>query len=465
MAAPLVRKLLPFVRGTRLERLPAEVVHNLKLRILDTLGICLATYSHPYAKAVTDLVKGMSAPGSCTIVGLPNGFASAGAAFANGVLSHGAEMDDCHIPSITHAGSTCLPAVLAAAEEAGASGAACLEAAAIAYELLPRVSLVAPGRFHERGLQTTSMCAPLVNALAAGRVMGLDDQQLVNAAGLAGALAGGLRTGNDDGSWTKRLFGGWAAQIGITAAQLGARGFTGPGQILEGRFGLYKAHLGDIQLNADALTADLGNVWETLRTSFRRYPCSFGLHSTIECCLKLKAAHGVAPPDIAKVECRLPKPAARWWFEPEVEKRRPPTSYAAMFSIPYVASAALVHGEVIVSSFEEQMLGAPEILDMIDKTYWTADEETPFPGTMPGWVVLHMKDGRRLEHRQIHEPGSPQNPISEDELFRKFEENARGVFSPAAIDGLWARVMEIDKAADVRQVLREFRFNNRAEQR
>ncbi|MBI3068868.1 MAG: MmgE/PrpD family protein [Betaproteobacteria bacterium] len=461
MDAPVVGKLLPFVTDLRLNHLPAEVVHDLKLRILDTLGICFATHKQPYAQAVTDLVRSISAPGNATVVAMPGGFAAPGAAFANGVLSHGAEMDDCHIPSITHAGSTSLPAVLAVGEEVGASGSACLEAAAIAYELLPRVSFAVPGRFHDRGLQTTSMCAPLVNALAAGKLMGLDRAQLVNAAGLAGALAGGLRTGNDDGSWTKRLFGGWAAQTGVIAAQLAGRGFTGPAQILEGRFGLFRAHLGDIEWNRSALTAGLGEVWETLKTSYRRYPCSFGLHATIECCLKLKAAHRVDPARIAKVECRLPKPAARWWFEPEDEKRRPPTSYAAMFSIPYVAAAALVRGEITVRSFGEDMLHDRDILATIDKAYWTPDEETPFPGTMPGWVVLHMSDGARLEARQIHEPGSPQNPIPEEELFRKFEENARGVLSRTAVDRLWARVMELDTAPDVRDVLREFRGNPR----
>ena len=141
MAEALVTKLLPFVNKTTLGQLPEKVVHDLSLRVLDTLGICFATYNQPYATALTDVVKRSSAPGRCTIVGFREGYAPAGAAFANGVLSHGAEMDDCHIPSITHAGSTSLPAVLAAAEEAGASGAECLAAAAVAYELLPRVSL------------------------------------------------------------------------------------------------------------------------------------------------------------------------------------------------------------------------------------------------------------------------------------------------------------------------------------
>ena len=143
----------------KLAELPEEIIHDLSLRILDTLGICFATCNQPYATAVTSFIQGSSAAGNCTIVGLPEGHAPAGAAFGNGVLSHGAEMDDCHIPSITHAGSTSLPAVLAVAEHCGSSGSECLLAAAIAYELLPRVSFVAQGMFHERGLQTTSMWA------------------------------------------------------------------------------------------------------------------------------------------------------------------------------------------------------------------------------------------------------------------------------------------------------------------
>lgn len=459
MAEALVTRLIPFVNETAVQRLPDAVVHDLSLRILDTLGICFATYHQPYAQALTNVVTTSSASGQCTIVGCRKGYTPAGAAFANGVLSHGAEMDDCHIPSITHAGSTSLPAVLAAAEDRGVSGADCLAAAAVAYELLPRVSFAAQGKFHERGLQTTSMCAPLVNALAVGKLLRLNDRQLINAAGLAGALAGGLRTGNDDGSWTKRLFGGWAAQVGVTAAQLAANDFTGPREILEARFGLYKAHLGDIELNLGALTDGLGSRWETLNTSFRRYPCSFGLHATIECCLKLREKHKISLADIEKVECRLPKPAARWWFEPEAEKRRPPTPYAAMFSIPFVAGAALAHGEVTVGTFEESNLRAPDILEVIDKSYWTPDEITPFPGTMPGWVVLHMKNGSTLEHRQIHEPGSPHNPLSEDELFRKFRENTRPVLTKPAARKLWDQGLALRELPDVREFLSKYRFD------
>lgn len=459
MSEPIAASLLPFVNGTTLASLPDEVVHDLSLRILDTLGICFATYDQPYAQALTRFIRNSSARGRSTVVGFRTGHAPAGAAFANGVLSHGAEMDDCHIPSITHAGSTSLPAVLAAAEDRGVSGGECLAAAAVAYELLPRVSFAAQGKFHERGLQTTSMCAPLVNALAVGKLMRLDNRQLVNAAGLAGALAGGLRTGNDDGSWTKRLFGGWSAQVGVTAARLGANDFTGPREILEARFGLYKAHLGDVDLNLGALTDGLGHRWETLNTSYRRYPCSFGLHATIECCLKLREKYRMSPADIARVECRLPRPAAGWWFEPEGEKRRPPTSYAAMFSIPYVVGAALTRGEITVDTFEESMLQAPDLLEVIDRTFWTADEITPFPGTMPGWVILHMRDGSHLEHRQIHEPGSPHNPLSEDELFRKFVENTRSVLTRPKARRLWEEGLAIRKLADVREFLAKFRFD------
>ena len=117
-----------------------------------------------------------------------------------------------------------------------------------------------------------------------------------------------------------------------------------------------------------------------------------------------------------------------------------------------------MHGEVTVETVEEKMLRAAEILEMIDKTYWTPDEITPFPGTMPGWVVLHMKNGSRLEQRQIYEPGSPQNPISEGELFRKFQDNARGVLSSAAAGELWDQVLKLDKAAEVGASLAKFRY-------
>src|SRR5581483_7237121 len=123
----------------------------------------------------------------------------------------------------------------------GLAGHAAQKAIAIGVEIACRLSLVAPKRVHQAGFHPTSVLGTMGAAAAVAAALGLERAQIVDALGIAGSMAGGIIEYLADGSWTKRLHPGWAAQSGIRAALLARHGFKGPASVFEGTHGLFNA--------------------------------------------------------------------------------------------------------------------------------------------------------------------------------------------------------------------------------
>ena len=179
---------------------------------------------------------------------------------------------------MVHPSAAVIPAALAAAEDVRASGAELLRAIALGMECSVRVGLAARGGFHAKGFHTTAIAAPFGSCIAAGVLLDLTENQLVNALGLAGSMAAGLFEFIAEGSNVKLVHTGWGAQSGIQAARLAQAGMTGPASVFEGRYGLFRAHL-DGGFDAEVISADLGTRWHQLDTSFKPYPCCHFLHA------------------------------------------------------------------------------------------------------------------------------------------------------------------------------------------
>src|SRR5207247_585010 len=186
-----------------------------------------------------------------------------------------------------------------------------------------------PGRSTVGG--TTLTAAPPQAALAgaplaAGKSLGLDASRLTAAVGIAGSMASGVMEFLEDGSWVKRLHPGWAAQSGIQAAALAQGGFTGPATALEGRLGFYRAALGDVPDIAKQLK-NLGGEWETVRSSFKLYPCCHLNHAYLDAVARLKRAEGLRPEQVEEVECLVPAGEIPIVCEPAAAKLRPRSPY------------------------------------------------------------------------------------------------------------------------------------------
>ncbi len=376
----LAEELASFTASLRFDALPADVVANARLRVLDILGLALAASTYDFAAPVIAAIDATDGP--CTIIGSQRTAPPALAALVNGTLAHGLDFDDTHAASITHASAVVVPSALAVAERAGISGRDVITAIVAGYEGIARLGMAAPGAFHARGWHATSTCGAFAAALAAGKLLGLDAAKLTHALGLAGSFASGLMEFLEDGSAVKRLHAGWAAQAGVFAATLAAGGVTGPASVLEGRFGFYRTFVGAAPDAAGFAT--LGRQWETPRIGFKPYPCCHLSHAYIDCALRLRSEQRVEADAIASIECRVPAGEVPIICEPRDVKLRPRSTYQAQFSLPYAVAAAFIDGHVGLDTFTPARLSDERLLAAGGPGAARDRPRVDVPGRLPG---------------------------------------------------------------------------------
>ncbi|MFI5365407.1 MAG: MmgE/PrpD family protein [Candidatus Binatia bacterium] len=441
--------LATFAAELRFDALPTAVVAKLKLHLRDALGVALAGSTMDFGRAVHRVAQAMGGPPACTVIGFRDRMPAVWAALVNGTLAHGLDYDDTHTESVVHVSASIMPAALAACEEARADGESLLTALALGMEANVRIGLVARGSFHDRGFHPTGICGTYAAALVAGKVFGLDATHLADALGLAGSQAAGSLEFLTDGTWAKRIHGGWAAHSGLVAARLAAAGFTGPRGTLDGRFGLYRSHLGDSGWDLTALADSLGTRWALLDIGLKPYPCCHYNHAFIDCAAALQARHGVVTDMIERVECFVAPREIPIVCEPEAGKRTPQTDYDAKFSLPYAVASMFVRGHVDVDDFTDAAIRDPAVLGLTRRIAYRDDPDSDFPRRFGGRLRVHLRDGRVLEHAEPINRGSAERPLSEDEVREKFRRNARRVISDRQAATVESAVASMDGQADL----------------
>jgi 2-methylcitrate dehydratase PrpD len=445
---PAARRLAEWAEGVSPDTVPPLVMANAALRVLDTIGCALAGAREEHVPAVLGLASRWGAGGASTIWGSALSVAPPQAALANGALAHGLDFDDTHADSVCHVSSVVAPAVLALAESERLSGRVALAALVAGSEAMIRIGMAAPGGFHERGWHATAVCGVFGAALAAGKCLGLDAGRLTAALGIAASMASGVMEFLEDGSWVKRMHPGWAAQSGIQAAVLAQQGFTGPATALEGRLGFYRAALGECPDVAKQLDS-LGVEWETLRSSFKLYPCCHLNHAYLDAVVRLRRDEGLRAEQVAEVECLVPAGEVPIVCEPVEAKRRPRTPYDAKFSLAFCVAAALRDGRVGIGAFTEESVRNPRLLGLADRVRFSVDASSRYPETFPGWVRVRLQDGGTMEAREESQRGGPDRPIAFDEVIAKFRDNASRALAADGVAALERTVLELQVLEDV----------------
>ena len=450
----LSHALADFAVSLELETVPADVLGNARLRLLDTVGACLASVGMEYADAVSQVVAEQGTSSEATLIGSTQRASAAWAALYNGALAHGNDYDDTHSGALMHVSGVVIPVVLAMGERLHASGRDVITAAVAAYETGLRIGMRASGAFHARGFHTTSVCGVFAAAVAAARLLELDVQHTTYALGIAGSQASGTLEFFSDGAWTKRMHPGWAAHAGIVAAQLAARGFTGPATVLEGKHGFFRTYADRPAPDEAALTAGLGEEWETLNIDFKPYPCGHISHPYMDCARELRSQHELAPGDVAAIELRVHPAMLPIVCEPRGEKIAPANAYAACFSLPYAVAVVLSRGRAGIDDFSEAGIRDPEILRLAASSEYVVDETLPFPGSFPGSVRLRLKNGKELERRMDVSRGSREHPMTAAELEEKFFANAARCIPDTNVRAIWDAGMRFEKLDDVSEFTR-----------
>jgi 2-methylcitrate dehydratase PrpD len=445
---PYSQTIARFLCGLKLEEVPQGVVDKAKLVFLDTLGIALASSTMDFGRMVTNVARQLGGPNSSRLIGSPLKVAAANAVLANGTLAHGLDYDDTLEEAIVHTGCCAGMTALAVGEELGASGKAVLEAAIAGTEVMCKVGLIAPGKFHARGFHPTALCSTFGAAAAAGKLLGLEPVQWIDALGLCGSQSSGIIEYLADGTWTKRFHPGWSAHGGVIATMLAREGFRGPATVFEGQHGFYRAFGGADEYPFEKFN-ELGRTWEIPKLTFKSYPCGSISHPYMDCALTLKQKYAVASERVAEIVCRTAEgPVHRLW-EPLADKQRPTSSYGAKFSLPYSIAVMLIRGRAGLEEFSDEAIRDPEVLSLAKKVRYKLDPTIDYPRHFSGHVTIVLADGGILEENQPHPRGGLESPLPPEEIERKFRANARLALSGQQLELIVESVKRLEQLSSI----------------
>lgn len=416
----LTQKFAAFIAGTNYDDLPEQVVMLAKERIMDTLGAAIAgSVNWEYAAQLREACKKLGS-GECSVIGGEKCYPAAHAAMINATYAHSVELDDGHKNAGCHAGAVVVPTALTMAQAMGKSGRELIAAVAIGYEVTYRIaSHVNPAQIN-KGFHPSSNCGAYGAAAVAGKLMGLNGEQLANALGQAGMLASGTMEATKSGQRAKCVQVGNAAYNGILAACLAQTGMEGCLTALEGPNGLFATQSENVDV--EDVCRDLGKVYTIGDTYNKMYPSCRHAQPGIEAALDLGVEHRIDPADVAAVHIGTHKVA----YELTGIIKEPKNSGEAKFSLAYGSAVALRRHRFGVADLMERSYTDPETLRLADKVTCEIDPDVQavFPKKRGAKVRIELKDGTVYEKELYDLKGSPGNPVSIGELERKFMSSA-----------------------------------------
>jgi 2-methylcitrate dehydratase PrpD len=441
----VLQEISRFATGVRDGKVEDSILQDARRRVTDIVGIALAASEMEPSRVVGAVIESWGGEGQASVIGRDDRYPAASAALVNGTLAHALDYDDTHLPSVLHPSAAVVPAVLAAAEASGSSGRDLLAAVAAGDELAVRVGMAGYDEelgnsvFFEKGLHATSIAGTLGGALATAMLYGLDEEEIGHAVAISASMGAGLIEANRTGGTVKPVHCGWAAHAAITAAELARHGLTGPPTVFEGRFGFLQAYLDD-EAHVEALTRGLGEEWELSRVFFKPYPANHFTHAGIDAAIRLRE-ESLDPEEIEEIELGVATPALRTIAQPEDEKAKPKTGYAAKFSGPFTVATALLGGGglgVSLDDFTDEAVQDSRKLDLASRVRCVADEECDriFPNQFPAVLRIRLKSGEGRKARVSHNRGGPENPLSDKELETKFRTNAGRVLPRRQVEEL-----------------------------
>jgi len=443
---------------TRYEDIPAAAVEAVKKEVLDSLATALGGSSKAGVGELVDMVKEWGGSKQSTVIAYGFKCPAPNAAQVNGTMIHALDYDDGHQVALVHIGCVAVSTAFAAAERMGkVSGKELITAIALGGDFMARLGLASkPGSSAlSAGWHPTTLFGFLGAAAIAGRIMGLDEEKMINALGLAYHQCGGAGSGVGDGALAKRMGPGLAAKAGITSALMAERGITGERDPLEGRTGLFKTYMGG-DYDPKILTADLGKKFEGVNIGNKPYPCCGLTHACIDAALALTAKHDIKVDRIKEITVYGGQSVYGLSQPPEI-KKAPRTIIDAQFSVPWVVATALVRGKVTVDDFTDESIKRPEILKLAQKINTRLEPAMNRHGVGPGGVTITLQDGTEYTEEVEHCLGSVARPMNFEDVTKKFRECAACSIKPlttATVDKVIGMVGRLEKLNDATEIIR-----------
>ena len=420
--------------------LPQAALREARRGLLDWMGCALAGSRHPTIGKLLGVLKEIGGRQQAAVLGHDLKLGLLDAALANGQMGHVLDLDDTHMDGVVlHASSPILAALLALAGRAPVSGADLMVAYVVGFEAGVRSGRAAPGH-HSGGWHPTGTLGSIAAGVAAGRLLHLDQQQLVYAMGIAATQAAGMQLNR--GTSCKSFHAGKAAANGALAALLAQSGFDSSQAIIEGEKGF--CHIYSDTAEPGQLVAGLGRTWMIETNGHKPYACGILLHPLIDAVMALRQ-HAAA--DVARLEELVLQVHPQALTVSGIME--PATGLQAKFSALHSAAAAFVDGAAGMAQYTDAKVADPAILAVRRKIRF---EVNPALRKDEARATLSA-GGVRVERHIEHASGTMLNPMTDRAIEEKFRANATPVIGAEGAQRICDRVWSLERQTDVRDLI------------
>jgi 2-methylcitrate dehydratase PrpD len=447
LAQDASKVLADFASHLQYDDIPQHVVDRMKMCVLDSIGCCLHGVTLSWTKSVESMVMDEGASPIASIFGTTHKTSVGNAALVNGTAGHAFEFDDMHKESILHPGSIAIPVLFALVEKLGrVSGKDFLTAIVCGYEIGTRVGNAASIQLFFDGFHPQGTSGVFVGAAAAGRMLNLNSTLMLDCLGIAGSQAGGLMAAQE-GAMVKRFHSGRAAQSGIYSAFLAQKGLTGISNVLEAAYGGYLSTY-STSPKPERLLSGLGEVWEAGQVGFKPYACVTSIHSSLDALLLIMSNNQLKPDDIAKIDVGLsPMTFTHCAWEYKAQGVT-----AAQMNLYFNMASVAFDGVLFTEQYSETKLTDPHLLAFMQKVNAHIDPDIEAMGVAyrhASRVKVTTTLGEVYSQEILDRRGSPENPLTKDDIQFKFRNVVSGILREAQIDEMIKLVDKMEDLSDL----------------
>jgi 2-methylcitrate dehydratase PrpD len=446
----ITQELARYCSGLKFRQLPEEVIDRVKYFFLDFIGVACRGSREDSSQSMYRFVREMDRGAkNGVIIGTKERAPYLYAALANGTSSHAIEMDDVNNEASLHPGVVIFPSALATCEMVGATGKSFIEAVVLGYEVMIRLGkALGPENSYRRGFHPTATCGTFGSSVAASKIMGLKEEKMTSAMGIAGSQAAGSMEYLAQGAWTKRFHAGWAAHSGMIAAHLARKGFRGPTSIIEGRDGFLHAYSNGA--DSSKVLEGIGSGFEILHTSVKPHACCRYMQPPIDGILKIVKENDLQPDQVTKVKLGLLRAGAPLIAEPKENKYNPQSIVDAQFSMPFGAAVALLYRRAGLKEFHPSKIRSEEVRQMMKQVEYFVDLDLDktFPKQWGATAEILTKDGKRYFTKIEYPKGDPENPLSWEEMIEKFHDLSSRVLTRGRRSKIVDQVRRLEEIRD-----------------
>ena len=445
------KSLAKFAAELEFNKIPENILNYLKLLFLDGVGCCIHGNTLEWTKTLEEVVTNKENINQCSIIGTNKKTTLLNAVLINSTAGHGFESDDIHRESILHPNSIIVPVSINVAEKIGnINGKKFLTSVVAGYEVATRIGSAAGTELLLRGFHPQGTHGTIAAAITAGKLMDFSTDQMVHAIGIAGSLGAGLMAAQE-GAMVKRLHSGRAAQAGVLAAQLSAKNFTGIQNIVEADYGGFLSSFSG-KNDFTRSTRNLYKEWECMNTGIKPYASVTSIHTALDCLKNIMEKNNISVKNIKNIKAKISHPTyvhCAWNY-----KNHNITS--AQMNIYYGLALIALEGELFVNQFSKDKISNPEILNFMKKITAEVDPKIESLGhefRHMASIELTTNDNKKFNHTEKYRKGSPENPLTKDQIISKFKSLASYSYDETQVSKIKEKIDNIELSNNIENLI------------